>query len=329
MGIGTTNPTAILTLESTVENTIRFTDAETLRAIIGISAGAGQITAGSVDNDLVIRNQAGKIMFTTDGGVNNTMVLSGGNVGIGLTNPTYDLDVVGDINLTGQIKLGSFTTAGLPTSIGTGSLIYNTTLNVPQFYNGTAWKSVNYFDRTSDGILYPTNWYDSINLFASTGNGATSSAKIRLSGDIANNTFFVNPVAIGFTTAMESTAILQTSGHILPLNTAANNNLGKIGYSWYNLFLTSGIVDNASGTQVISTELRRLTGANWNVTGNLGVGSTTTPTQALEVTGNATISGVLNTGGSVYVGGDELNVKNGTGKINAGTVDPPYTINGQ
>ena len=89
VGIGTGSTLyATLTLESTAENTLRFTDGDSLRSIIGIAAGSGQITTGSVDNDLVLRNQSGKIMFTTDGGSNTTMTLTGGNLGLGTVAPT-------------------------------------------------------------------------------------------------------------------------------------------------------------------------------------------------------------------------------------------------
>jgi site-specific recombinase XerD len=228
---------------------------------------------------------------------------------------------------SGQIKLGSFADAGRPATIGAGSLIYSTTQSNPQYYNGSTWQNLtNYFTRTASGILYPSNWYDSINLFASTGDGATSSAKIRLSGDVANNTFFVNPIAIGFTTAMAHprgtlSTKLQVAGDILP--SASGFNLGYSTYSWSDLYLT-GAINNSSGV-VIDVSNSRLTGSNtWNVTSKLRVGDTSAiPTgYNFWVTGNASVSGTFSTGGQVTVGG-------GAGKIDVGMVDPPYTINGQ
>jgi site-specific recombinase XerD len=229
---------------------------------------------------------------------------------------------------SGQIKLGSFADAGRPISIGAGSLIYSTTQGNPQYYDGTNWQNfANYFSRTSAGVLYPTkNWFDSINLFAASGDGATSSAKVRLSGDTANNTFFVNPIALGFTAAINQprtsyTFALQTSGGILP-KVDATDRLGYTGYQWKELYLSNDIIKGS--TAVITLSNYSLTGATWHADQGFKVGDTTALGAGLkfEVSGNASVSGTLNVGGSLVVG-------MGVGKIDAGTIDPPYTINGK
>ncbi len=86
---------------------------------IGNLAGAS-ITSGS--NNVIIGANTGATFATTsnnisisDGsGTERIRVLSSGNVGIGLANPGYKLDVAGDVNITGNFRVNG-------TAIGGGS----------------------------------------------------------------------------------------------------------------------------------------------------------------------------------------------------------------
>ena len=284
-------------------------------------------------------------------------------VGIGTTAPTAKLEIAGSsstisntsgditfnaasnlfdfsgdslknfLNATasGQIQLGNFADSGRPSPLGAGSLIYSTTQNSPQFYNGTVWQDLtNFFTRTATGTVYATNWYDSINLGAITNNGASSSATVRISGDATNSSFFVNPVAFGFRTDSPVTSYInqpvagykfaiQTSGGIIPKQNGVDR-LGYTGFEWSELHLANNIVKN--GSALITLNDLSLIGGVWHSPSGFKVGTGSLAAGAeFEVTGDAYISNTLATGGQVTVGG-------GTGKMDVGVVDPPYTING-
>ncbi|MEZ6256053.1 MAG: hypothetical protein R3B92_04770, partial [Patescibacteria group bacterium] len=92
IGLGTTNPTSKLTLETTSENAIRFTDGGTLRGLIGIASTSGQISTASVAEDLVVRGENGIHLAAGDANT-DLFVSSTGYVGIGTTAPTATLQI--------------------------------------------------------------------------------------------------------------------------------------------------------------------------------------------------------------------------------------------
>ncbi len=62
-----------------------------------------------------------------------------GNTGIGTDTPATKLHVVGDIYAEGgQIRLGNFSST--PSALGAGSIYYDTTSNMPFYYDGSAWQ---------------------------------------------------------------------------------------------------------------------------------------------------------------------------------------------
>lgn len=285
-----------------------------------------------------------------------------GRVGIGTTTPTTVLDIGGltstisnssgditlnaasgfinfsgnslnnflDATLSGRLQLGAYPTAGLPTA-NAGMMVYDSTVNYPVYYNGSSWNNLsNFFTRTSTGIIYPTSFYDSINVGGTP--SATASALVRLSSSDSFYSFFYNPVALGFRSGAITGAntMLESEGSIIP-HTTATWSLGGSTLQWQNLFLANGI--SSGVTQVIDTAAGnyRLTGGQWNATTALRVGDTvnTIPTgMEFYVVGDATISGTFGVVGTSSLIGD-VTVGGGTGKIDVGTVDPPYTINGE
>ncbi|MEK2645993.1 hypothetical protein [Bdellovibrio sp. BCCA] len=76
-------------------------------------------------------NDAYALNFET-GGTTKMTILTGGNIGIGTTNPAATLEVVGGI------KLGSMTAC---TASQEGSQRYNSTLKIMEFCDGIAWQS--------------------------------------------------------------------------------------------------------------------------------------------------------------------------------------------
>lgn len=289
-----------------------------------------------------------------------------GRVGIGTTTPTVALDIAGttstisnssgditlnaasgfinfsgnslnnflDATVSGRLKLGNYPTVGLPTATA-GTLVYDSTLNYPTYYNGTTWNNIgSFFNRTTTGIIYPASPDDSLNIGGTP--SASSSALIRLSSNDVFYSFFMNPTAFGFNTGSITGVgtILEAEGDISP-HTTATWNLGSASYQWQNLNLANGIF--MGGTEIIAANTYRLTGANpWAALTGLRVGDGGSPVTnnalpsgiALYVNGNATVSGTFGVVGNTSLIGN-VTVGGGTGKIDVGTVDPPYTINGE
>ena len=271
---------------------------------VGITgAGAGDGTALNVTTAQT-GTSAYALRVNDDGTYTDTtpfVVDYAGNVGIGTTAPAYKLDVVGDVNIT-----GNYTVNGSPLS-------------------SSNWQ------RTSLSLA-PAQITDSVNLGAT----ATSSALIHLSGSSDDNqSFFMNPLGIGFnsvtTPITNALAVLETEGHILP-HSDLTYSLGSSTQTWTGLYVNQ-IADD-SGTATIDVLNNQLTNGDWKVASKLRIGSTVAPTFNLDVTGTATISGTLGTESTLYVKGDSnlagtVTVGGGSGKMDVGTVDPPYTINGE
>ncbi len=309
-GIGVASPSAKFDVAG-----IFVVDSTTGR--VGIGTTTPSVALDIAGTTSTISNSSGDITFNSASGFLNFS-------GDSLTN-------VLDATISGQLTLGNYPTSGLPAAgNGTGTLVYDATLNYPKYWNGLAWKNLTgFFDRNSAGFIYPSNSFDSINIGGTP--SASSSALIRLSSNTSFNTFFSNAVAIGFTSPISPTSnvALQTSGDILPLSPSTDS-LGRTNYSFNNLFLESGI-NNTSGTQKISLTSTRLTGGTpWSINDGARIGDTSNTLPGgvkLYVAGAATVSGSFGVVGNTSLIGD-VTVGGGTGKIDVGTVDPPYTING-
>ena len=70
------------------------------------------------------QSKVGGLLLNT-GGATNGLIVQFGNVGIGTTNPTAKLDIAGNMNVAGDVKIGNSNTAC--TTANTGSLRYNAT----------------------------------------------------------------------------------------------------------------------------------------------------------------------------------------------------------
>jgi len=193
------------------------------------------------------------------------------------------------------------------------------------------------FWQRASGALAPWLITDSVNI----GANSTASALVHLGGTTGESSFFMEPLAIGFNTAITNpgigggTTALQVDGDILP-GIDDDAYLGRASTAWSRLYLSNGI-NNSAGTEQISIANRHLTGGQWNATSTLRVGDTTNsmPTGIeFYVVGDASVSATFTAGGNSRIIGDlttdgNVTVGGGTGKLDVGTVDPPYTINGE
>jgi len=311
VGIGTTGPGAKLHIDGASEALRIEGTGTTGNASLGYlsfydSNGTTRYgylgDAASGNTNLYFDTENGAKLYLNSGSdviINRTS----GNVGIGDTTPASALTVgSGDlfqVNSSGNIVKINNVTTSFPASQGAAnSTLINNGSGVLSWLDPTAASgTIGYWTRSSSHI-YPTNIND--------------------------------PVAIGFSTAMTNPGMgggltaLQVDGDILPL---VNDDayLGRASSAWKRLYLSLGINDS-TGAEQVSIANRQLTGGQWNATTFLRVGDTTNTMPAggmeLFVSGDASISGTLKVWGDVTV-------QSGIGKIDVGTIDPPYTINGE
>ena len=106
-------------------------------------------TAGNAENATLLVNQASsaaadKILRIRSNAVDRFVIQGDGNVGIGTTAPGEKLEVNGNIKVSGNmLKMTGISTAtrdGL-TAVA-GDIIYNTTTNKHQGYNGSTWNDL-------------------------------------------------------------------------------------------------------------------------------------------------------------------------------------------
>jgi hypothetical protein len=150
LGIGTTVPSTRLTVVSGSSNILYLENntggiGSCANIVFGTWVGASNAVIGVVDE-----NFSAHIRFLTrqPGSITNSQaermrITNDGKLGIGLTNPTYMLDVKGDINFTGSLyKNGQELSSG---SSGTAvasstNVTISTTEGNTMFYHGSAGK---------------------------------------------------------------------------------------------------------------------------------------------------------------------------------------------
>jgi hypothetical protein len=104
VGIGTTSPGAPLEVVASggASSIANFTNSGNANTFIQIKNNSGAAAFGSSGNDL----------YLSAGGNERLRVASGGNVGVGNSNPAYKLDVAGDINVSGQFRVNGTPVGG-------------------------------------------------------------------------------------------------------------------------------------------------------------------------------------------------------------------------
>lgn len=135
VGIGESAPAYKLHINGGIANGDNL-----FRAEAGLNGGYINMYVSSTDDrNSVIGFQRNLEFFSQ-----NQMVMTMTNsqrVGVGVTNPVYRLDVLGDARLSAQFMLGQY--ALNPASgLQAGAMIYNTASSTPFFWNGATWKAV-------------------------------------------------------------------------------------------------------------------------------------------------------------------------------------------
>ena len=332
VGIGTTVPLEELHMHNNTaaqQVALQLTDGTTSAA-----ASRGVIIAKTTNQDLSIINyQSGKDIImstspTTTGTISERLrLLANGNLGIGVANPGYKLDVSGDINITGTFRVNgsAFATSQWTT---TDNNIYYTTGNVGigtnspnaplQFANVASYRKIVLYEVANNdhqilglgangGLTFQNpNTSDAFQWRAGTST-TTSSELMRLTG--AGN------LGIGVT----------NPGNILQVGNGGKLRISN-GTSDYSL-IGSKETDDSSNTRVVISGIDRggaSAGGNieyvatasgnhiWfsggstermrmNSSGNLGIG-TNSPASKLHIYNSSTNINADNSGGvSLYV----------------------------
>src|SRR6056300_251847 len=234
--------------------------------------------------------------------------LSTGNLGLGTSTPSYKLDVVGDINFTGELSVnGSAGTSGqVLTSSGAGSAPTWTTIS------SGAWT-------TSSSNIY----YNSGNVGIGTINPAyllDVAGNINFTGTLYQNgsVFSDSPWTTsgsGIYYISGNVGIGGSASSLYKLNVQAYNQAGiKIADNYqakpYILFESSTDCSTGleSGIFSIKNSSNFSTNDRFNLdlsTGNLGLG-TSTPSYKLDVVGDINFTGELSVNGSAGTSGQVL-----------------------
>ena len=107
-GIGTTNPTNNLHVKGTMQLDNSVSDAFKIRINggVGLALDHNSIKSTNAGTDITLSAGKDLIFQTYDGGFNDAVIIdTAGDVGIGTTNPTVALDVVGAGKFTGQVTI--------------------------------------------------------------------------------------------------------------------------------------------------------------------------------------------------------------------------------
>jgi len=213
VGIGTTNPNYKLH----VAGTSNFTGELSVNGSVGTS---GQVLTSSGAGSAPTWTTVSSSYWTTSG---SSIYYNTGNIGIGITNPAYHLDVAGDINFTGELSVnGSVGTSGqVLTSSGPGSAPTWTTV------------SSSYWTQSGSSIYY-TN-----------GNVGIGTTNPNYKLHVAGTSNFTNAIYTNGSAGLSGQVLTSTGPGSAPTWTTVSGGGGGSSYwtqSSLNIYYTTGNV---------------------------------------------------------------------------------------
>jgi len=299
------------------------TGVATVRITVTDLTGPGNV------NSIPFKASNGLLAGATD------FVYSSGSIGIGTTQPTATLEVVGSLKVSGTITgtattattaLGFSTTANINTSgIITASRFVGSLVGIASTATTALGFSTTANINTSGIITATGGFVGSLTGTATTALGFSTTASINTSGIITATTFVGNltgtattaTTALGFST----TANINTSGII----TATGGFVGGL----VGIASTATNLADASGITTGTIARARLSGTyDINITGSIA--NSGQLLDSLTVTGLSTFTnGPVVIGSGIQTGTSKLQVSGNTfitGSVGIGTTNPTSTL---
>ena len=302
VGIGTTNPTALLQVNGDVRingtNFLRLNTNGNLSYVSGSIDGFSsniQLADSSAENIVLTAKSTGILNFRT----NNTsrmIVDSSGNIGVGTTTPNATFDLAGTASISGTLTLGNGTTNTLQSPYGPLTLNYKSGLNawLPglTLQDGTGNVGIGTTNPGyklavgGGGISLDDNQYLSGNghylITSSTGNtyvGMDGNTYIRGGG---SNRIFI-----------------KGAGGLIGIGTVVP--LAQLHVVGTNAGNAAEIVDQLNSGDIFTASASGTTKFVIANNGNVGIG-TSSPGYTLDIQGWASASGNLTAGGQLQIG---------------------------
>jgi hypothetical protein len=273
----------------------------TSQSIKGSTAANGRLQIQATSHGTVTPTSEAIQFFVNSWGADQAMtILHNGNIGISQTNPTYKLDVGGDINLSGTLRVNGAAFSGSNWTVSSNNLYNNNYGNV----------GIGTSSPGSKLTVAGTVSFDNGNI-TSNGSGDFFVKKIF---DKDNNSYFIDPAA----SYGNSITVLRD------IETAGNFKLSVSGKQY----------------QGYSTDSAATPSFSWIGDTNTGLFRKAADTIALTTGGSEKFS-INSTGRAVFTDGSNnlmiidpsgtvtIGDGNAPSKLNVGTVDPIYTIDGQ
>ena len=223
IGISTINPQNILQVGNA--GRLRISNSNTDYTLIGTSDTDASTNSkivisgdGRVGNEGNIQyystNTGSHIWYTTNTNSERMKITSTGNLGLGVTNPQYKLDIVGDFNINGDIRIN-----GVP--------YINSVLVTPSYYS--------LFDRIAGPSTLTSNYtFTSSNTFSVFRSGILH---VSYSGDVKSVNIGLINATINIINTVSSDVIYTKVSSLLADQAAKNYSLPSI---LDNIGLTSG-----------------------------------------------------------------------------------------
>ncbi len=378
LGVKTTTPSGYLTVKnSTLFNIASSTNyfssigtnevGGTQNTTIVLSGHTRGINGGSITYNATTGpagvSDIGSHIWYTYGGYERMRITPGGRIGLGLSNPTYTLDVNGfgrfvyDLYVSGSMGVGTVTpfykldivgtTRTSSLLVGTGSITNLTSILMTgsTIYSNTLNAITGSITNLTSSVMTGTNIY-ATNLYAtnsSLGNFSTSSLNTTTinatTGSITNLTSSVMTGTTIYASSMNAITLSATTGSITNLTSSVmtgttiySDNLNTI-----TLSATTGSITNLTssvmtGTTIYSGNLNTITlsastGSITNLTSSIMTGTTIYSGNVNTITLSATSGSITNLTCSVMTG---VNIYASSQFLAAqGTVTlPGYSFNG-
>ena len=358
VGIGTTTPSRKLVVvgDASISGTLGIAGAVDIGGAVGIgtttpatqldvmgttgikSSSSGTWIAGNFGNNIYNTNRVvmgyygdaatiGAHNYTLNSWANISINPGGGNVGIGTTNPTNKLDVIGNASVTGTMGIGTNTPAT--------QLEVKGTTGIKSSSSGT-WIAGNFGDNTNTNNRVVMGYQSGAATIAGNNNALTNWANLAINpggGNVGigttNPTNKLEVIGNTKTDGLQITAG-AANGYILQSN--ASGNASWVSTTLLGLENLYNIDGTLTGNRTVTMGANNLNFAsstgnlifNPSTSGNMGIG-TSTPSNKLEVKGT---TGIKSSSSGIWIAGNFGDATTTNDRVVMGYISGSATIGG-